>query len=147
MYTWLLKGHFRNERQSRKNHIMPKSFYRTISILKWGKQLELVMYIPVIRQKSISNLPYHFVPYLLHTDLWFSSSPPEHRKESGTALKWSIHNKGAKTNLYDINRASIWIPVSVDDNPIITFIYEMCTSTDVIHIRRCPIPVVKLLKT
>lgn len=47
-------------------------------------------------------------------------------------------------NLHDIQRACILIPVSVNYNPIITFVYEMCASTYVIHIRWASIPVLEL---
>jgi len=53
----------------------------------------------------------------------------------------------SKNNLHNIKGASIWIPVSVDDNSIIAFVYEMCASTYVIHIRWASIPVMKLYKT
>ena len=105
------------------------------------------MSIPVIGQESIPYLPNHFVPNLLHTDLWFPIQPGKTNKSQALALKWSMCWKGANINLHDIHRASIWIPVSVYDDTIITFVYEMRTSTDVVHIRRCASPVVKLFKT
>lgn len=45
-------------------------------------------------------------------------------------------NQEKQTDLYTINRPDFFIPVAMNNNPIITFVNEMCTSTDIVQIRR-----------
>lgn len=50
----------------------------------------------------------------------------------------------ANTRLHLINRPDLRIPVTMDDNSIVTLIYKVCTSTYIIKIRRTPSPIVQL---
>lgn len=49
------------------------------------------------------------------------------------------------THLYLINRPRIRIPITMNNNSIVTLIYEVCTSAYIIEIRRTPNPIMQLL--
>lgn len=49
-----------------------------------------------------------------------------------------------QTHLYLIHRSSIWITITMNDNTVVTFVYEVCTSTDIIEIRGTTNPMVQL---
>lgn len=51
------------------------------------------------------------------------------------------------THLNSVDRPCIWIPIAVNNNSIVTLVYEVCTSTNIIQIRRSANPTVQLLDT
>jgi len=55
-----------------------------------------------------------------------------------------IDNGIANTHLHLINRAGFRIPITVNNNSIVTLIYKVCTSAYIIKIRRTPNPIVQL---
>lgn len=48
--------------------------------------------------------------------------------------------------LHSIKWARLWIPVTMNYDPIVAFVNEMCTTTDVVKARSVTDPVVQLLE-
>lgn len=56
----------------------------------------------------------------------------------------NINNNITNTRLHLINRPNLRIPVTMNDNSIVTLVYKVCTSAYIIKIRRTPSPVLQL---
>lgn len=56
----------------------------------------------------------------------------------------NMHNNATNTHLHLINRPSLRIPITMNNNSIVALINEVCTSTYIIEIRRTPNPIMKL---
>lgn len=56
----------------------------------------------------------------------------------------SPKNYDANTDLYLINRPSLRISITMNNNSIVTLIYKVCASTYIIEIWRSPNPIMQL---
>lgn len=117
-----------------------KLFWQNCKLLSKQSSSIRQSFIPVIRQYSIAYSSYNFVPYFPHTNLYI---------ESSNFRYWSIRlkkmSKNWNTHLNFIKGTSLRVSIPVNNNSVVTFVYKVSTSTDVVQIWSIPIPVLQLM--
>lgn len=63
----------------------------------------------------------------------------------GNYLVFVHGNFRHNTHLYFINRTNFWIPVTMNYNSVVTFVYEVRTSTYIVKIWWTPGPILQLI--
>lgn len=105
---------------------------------------------PIICQVGIAYCSCHLITYLPYTNLQFYSLTTAFLRLKYNCNKNNIcmpviyNTPQDYTHLYSINRSSIWIPIAVNNDSTVALVYEVCTSTNIIQIRRSPNPTVQL---
>lgn len=130
----------------------PSSQIPTLNFHKYGEEGGRIYFnIPIVRQKGVAYGSGDLISYLPYTNLSYKvckliSTYIVNYNDNDNNKKIMNVNHHDNTHLYLIHLPSLWIPITMNYNSIVAFIYEVCTSTYIIEIRRTPGPLVQLLQ-